>query len=244
MTSRSGSAGSDPAGSDPDEISPVVQDYLKVIWSATEWGAPPISTKALAKRFGTTQANVSETVKRLAGQGLVVYRPYQPVVLTERGTALALAMVRRHRLVECFLVTTVGYDWDEVHDEAERLEHAVSEQLISRIDQLLGHPTADPHGDPIPTPEGVVVRPVDTIRLTDAEPGRYRVVRVSDADSDQLAELLRRGVQPDVTVVVRAEPVTAERTILGPRGSPITAAEAVLIRVRLLTSRPADELAD
>lgn len=104
-----------------DALTPVAQDYLKVIWAATEWGEPPITTKGLATRFGTTQANVSETVRRLEAQGLVAYEPYRPVVLTELGVRLAMAMVRRHRLIECFLATTLGYGWDEVHDEAERL---------------------------------------------------------------------------------------------------------------------------
>ncbi|MDN5770546.1 MAG: metal-dependent transcriptional regulator, partial [Microlunatus sp.] len=148
-----------------EEITTVAQDYLKVIWSATEWGGPAITTKDLAARFGTSQANVSETVKRLAGQNLVDYQPYKPVVLTPRGTVLALAMVRRHRLVETFLVTVLGYEWEEVHDEAERLEHAVSDTLIARIDQRLGHPTSDPHGDPIPAADGTVRRPDDTLQL-------------------------------------------------------------------------------
>ena len=121
-----------------DELTAVAQDYLKVIWSATEWGDPPITTKGLAARLGTTQANVSETVKRLAAQGLVTYESYRPVRLTARGERLAVAMVRRHRLIEAFLVGVLDYRWDEVHDEAEALEHAASDTLIDRIDALLG----------------------------------------------------------------------------------------------------------
>ena len=148
-----------------DEITPVAQDYLKAIWSATEWGDAPLSTKSLAARMGTTAPNVTETVKRLAAQGLVEYQPYKPVTLTGKGCEHAIAMVRRHRLLESFLAASLGYSWDEVHAEAERLEHAASDELIERIDQMLGHPTHDPHGDPIPTPVGQRERPAHAVRL-------------------------------------------------------------------------------
>ncbi|WP_263310248.1 metal-dependent transcriptional regulator [Brachybacterium atlanticum] len=166
---------------DPSEITPVAQDYLKVIWSATEWGDAPITTSALAGRFGTSAPNVTDTVKRLAAQGLVEHRPYKPVELTPAGHEYAVAMVRRHRLLETFLVEKLGYSWDQVHDEAERLEHAASQMLIERIDELLEHPRQDPHGDPIPTPEGRTHVPEGTLLLADAAPGEYRIVRVSDA---------------------------------------------------------------
>jgi DtxR family Mn-dependent transcriptional regulator len=183
-----------------DALTPVAQDYLKVIWAATEWGEPPITTKGLATRFGTTQANVSETVRRLEAQGLVAYEPYRPVVLTELGVRLAMAMVRRHRLIECFLATTLGYGWDEVHDEAERLEHAVSDDFLTRIDRLLGYPSFDPHGDPIPGPDGSLPAPAPAVLLPDAAPGRYVVARVSDADPDTLARLRSRGLVPGVVI--------------------------------------------
>lgn len=187
-----------------EEITPVAQDYLKVIWSATEWGGPAIGTKELALRFSTTAANVSETVKRLAAQQLVDHQPYKPVVLTPRGTELALAMVRRHRLVESFLVKTLGYDWDEVHDEAERLEHAVSDALVERIDRLLGRPVADPHGDPIPSADGTVTRPAGTLNLASAGVGAFTVVRISDADPAALARLLAHDIVPGAAVMVAA----------------------------------------
>lgn len=187
-----------------DELTPVAQDYLKVIWSATEWGDPPITTKGLAARLGTTQANVSDTVKRLAAQGLVTYESYRPVRLTERGERLAVAMVRRHRLIEAFLVGVLDYRWDEVHDEAEALEHAASDTLIDRIDALLGHPDADPHGDPIPAADGTLrrrpaVRPTRIV-------GPRRVVRVSDADPDVLARCRALGIVPDAVVDAAAIP--------------------------------------
>lgn len=183
-----------------DELTRIAQDYVKVIWSATEWGEPPITTKGLAERFDTSQANVSDTVRRLAARGLVEYEPYRPVVLTGLGTRLAMAMVRRHRLLECFLAEVVGYGWDEVHDEAERLEHAVSDDFLDRIDRLLGHPTVDPHGDPIPGPDGVLPDLAPAPLLSEVEPGRYLVVRVSDADPERLGRLRERGLVPGTLV--------------------------------------------
>lgn len=137
-----------------DDLTPTAQDYLKVIWSAVEWGEPPITTKGLAATFATTQANVSDTMRRLDAQGLLIYEPYKPVALTELGQRLAVQMVRRHRLIETFLSEALGYGPDEGHDDAERLEHAVSDKLLGRIDRLLGHPDTDPHGDPIPGDDG------------------------------------------------------------------------------------------
>lgn len=185
-----------------DEITPVAQDYLKAIWSATEWGDAPLSTNSLAARMGTTAPNVTETVKRLAAQGLVEYQPYKPVTLTGKGCEHAIAMVRRHRLLESFLAATLGYSWDEVHAEAERLEHAASDELIERIDQMLGRPTRDPHGDPIPTPEGQRAQPAHAVRLDVAEPGFYRVLRISDADPQRLVRFQQAGLVPGTVVEV------------------------------------------
>ena len=194
---------------DVNAITLVAQDYLKAIWSATEWGGPPLTTKTLADRFQTSQANVSETVRRLAGQGLLHYQPYRPVTLTTTGSAYALTMVRRHRLLETFLVRTLGYGWREVHDEAERLEHAVSDTLIERVDVLLGHPLTDPHGDPIPRADGTVPHPVGARALLGAEPDTYTVLRVSDAEPDTLDRLEGQGIAPGSRV----------RVVDGPHGS-------------------------
>lgn len=191
-----------------DDLTPVAQDYLKVIWSAVEWGEPPITTKGLAARFATTQANVSDTMHRLQARGLVNYQPYKPVTLTALGERLALQMVRRHRLIETFLAEALGYAWDEVHDEAERLEHAVSDELLSRIDNRLGHPSADPHGDPIPSAAGDWTPPT-AVRIAEVPPGRYRVVRVSDSDPDRLVRLRTLGIVPGALVQVHAsEPLS------------------------------------
>lgn len=184
------------------EISATSQDYLKAIWTAREWGGQPISTTALAARFAVTTATVSDTVKRLAANGLVVHEPYKAISLTREGERHAVRMVRRHRLIETFLVTSLGYAWDEVHDEAERLEHAVSDELIDRIDILLGHPHRDPHGDPIPSPGGALDYPRDVVALAAATPGRYRITRISDADPDRLGYLQARGLLPDAIITV------------------------------------------
>ncbi|WP_417219812.1 metal-dependent transcriptional regulator [Arthrobacter sp.] len=185
-----------------EEITRVAEDFLKAIWSATEWGGAPITGKALAERFGTTAANVSDTIRRLTAQGLVSHEPYKPVRLTAAGERHAVAMVRKHRLIESFLVRTLGYSWEEVHDEAENLEHAVSETMIERIDTLLGHPERDPHGDPIPAADGTSPHPEHAVNLPDAGPGRYEVTRISDDDPAVLRLLADQGLGPGSVIVL------------------------------------------
>ncbi len=201
-----------------DAISPVAQDYLKTIWSATEWDDRPITASELAAKFGTTPAAVTDAVQRLAGQGLVHYQRYKPVRLTEHGARLAIAMVRRHRLLEMFLVSFLDYGWEEVHAEAERLEHAVSDELIDRIAKALGDPAADPHGDPIPGKDGSTRRPADAVRLSAAPPGRYTVTRISDADSSALPPLAERGLVPGARVEVTVGPDGDVGVRVGDRG--------------------------
>lgn len=144
----------------PRDLTMVAQDYLKVIWTAQEWSHEKVSTKMLAERIGVSASTASESIRKLADQGLVDHEKYGAVTLTAAGRAAALAMVRRHRLMETFLVRELGYSWDEVHDEAEVLEHAVSDTMLDRIDAKLGHPTRDPHGDPIPAADGHVPTPM------------------------------------------------------------------------------------
>ncbi|MGO1318955.1 MAG: metal-dependent transcriptional regulator [Galactobacter sp.] len=196
-----------------DDITPVAQDYIKAIWNATEWGEPAITTSALAARFETSAPNVSETLRRLAKQGLLVYRPYKPVELTDEGRRLALVMVRRHRLLETFLVTTLGYTWDEVHEDAELLEHAVTARFVQRLDAHLGHPTADPHGDPIPGTDLRVPHPEDAVLLTNAAPGGYEVVRINDDDPQLLQWLRGADVVPGAKVAIM--PDGSARTVDG-----------------------------
>lgn len=206
------------------EITSTAQDYLKMIWSATEWNSPPITVKALAERLGTSAATVSDTVKRLTAQGLLVHEPYQPIALTPEGERHALAMVRRHRLIEAFLVTSLGYGWDEVHDEAERLEHAVSDLMTDRIDALLGHPVRDPHGDPIPAKDGTISYPVGATRLSFATPGRYTILRISDADSARLAYFQQHGLVPGERISMTRDDHANTVALTMPTGASVTLA--------------------
>ena len=175
----------------------VVEDYLKVIYAHTEWQPDPITSGALAARLGLAASSVTEMVKKLVAQGLVVHEPYGAIELTRDGTALALRMIRRHRLIETWLVDRIGYTWDEVHDEAEVLEHAMSDRLLEAIDVQLGHPVRDPHGDPIPAADGSVNRPAARL-LAEAEGGR--VVRISDRDPLLLRHLEAEGIVVDAVV--------------------------------------------
>jgi DtxR family Mn-dependent transcriptional regulator len=184
------------------DLSSVAQDYLKVIWSATEWSDEPVTVKLLSERMGVRAATVSDGIRRLGEQGLVAHERYGGIELTDAGRRHAVAMVRRHRLIETFLVEELGYGWDEVHDEAEVLEHAVSDQLIERIDRRLGFPSRDPHGDPIPTSDGTPRRP-DALPLLTAPAGDpLVVVRISDADPAVLRYLADRGIGLDSVITV------------------------------------------
>src|SRR5690606_30638925 len=146
-----------------------VEDYLKAVYRLTEDGSPA-STNAIAEELAVAPPSVSGMIKRLAEQGLLEHVPYRGVTLTRAGRREALRVVRRHRLIEAYLVQFLGYTWDTVHDEAERLEHAVSDDLVARMAASLGNPRFDPHGDPIPTAEGrVQVR--KTVPLADVETG-------------------------------------------------------------------------
>jgi len=178
-------------------VNSVVEDYIKVIYAHTEWQPEPITTSALAARLGLAASSVTEMTKKLVGLALVEHERYGAITLTADGTALALRMVRKHRLIETWLVERFGYSWDEVHDEAEVLEHALSDRLLDAIDEQLGHPTRDPHGDPIPTSYGVVSRP-DAVLLRDAQPGSVgRVVRISDSDPRLLRHLTAESITLD-----------------------------------------------
>lgn len=140
-------------------------------------------------------STASDAIRKLTDQGLLEHAPYGAVTLTEAGRTHALAMVRRHRLIEAFLVEVLGYRWDQVHDEADALEHAVSDFMIDRIDEYLGHPERDPHGDPIPGANGAISKP-DAVLLTGLGPGRQvRVERISDEDSQLLQFFADHGIR-------------------------------------------------
>src|SRR5918993_593194 len=155
-------------GSEP--LTRSVEDYLKAIYQLSPEGRPA-STSEIANLLALSAPSVTGMVKRLSEHGLLEHIPYRGVQLTEEGRRAALRMVRRHRLIEAYLVEFLGYSWDTVHDEAERLEHAVSDTLVERMATALGHPTVDPHGDPIPTEDGSIDEP-DFVRLADVSPGQ------------------------------------------------------------------------
>lgn len=189
-----------------DELSASTQNYLKAIWGLSEWSEEPVTPSLIAQRTGLKLSSASDAVRRLTDQGLLTHAPYGSVELTEAGRAHALTMVRRHRLIETFLVETLGYRWDQVHAEAESLEHAVSDFLIERIDELLGRPKRDPHGDPIPTADGTVALP-DARRLTDVGPNaRVVVERISDADPLLLQFFDSNHIRVGVPLEVEAGP--------------------------------------
>lgn len=182
------------------ENSTAVEDYLKAIFSLGEWSEGPISNASLASELGIATSSVSEMTRKLAALGLVEHKRYGGMQLTERGLLEALQTVRRHRLVETFLVNALNYSWDEVHVEAEVLEHAVSPLLIERIDRQLGRPWRDPHGDPIPTADGILHQP-EAWPLAGAQPGRKGfVARIDDDDSALLRWLSEHGIGLDVEV--------------------------------------------
>ncbi len=182
--------------------STAIDDYLKTIYHHTEWQNDPVTPSQLAATLGLAPSTVTEMGQKLAAAGLVSHRPYGPVSLTDAGRLRAAAIIRRHRLIETWLVREFDYAWDEVHDEAEVLEHAISDRLLERISARLGHPTRDPHGDPIPDAAGAVDRD-PFLLLGDAPIGHTgRVLRVSDRDPALLRALEAAGVDVGHSVTV------------------------------------------
>ncbi len=179
------------------------EDYLKALYQLGG-NERPVPTRELANRLGISSPSVSEMVTRLSGQGLVEHDRYRGQQLTREGRKVALELVRHHRLLEMFLVQVLGYHWDEVHDEAERLEHVISERMEQRIFELLGRPQLDPHGHVIPTLGGRV-RPVSRRALSDSRAGEKLIVEgVSDDDAGKLRELERRSLTPGTRIAVIA----------------------------------------
>lgn len=184
------------------EYSTVVEDILKLVWSAEEAGRDGVKPKDIGEHMGVVPSTTTENVQRLARQGLVTHERYGRVRLTEEGRAVALGMVRRHRLLETYLHEALGFSWDEVHEEAEILEHAVSERLLDRLDKVLGYPTRDPHGDPIPRADGssdeVSGAPLDCLAVGDGG----LVERLPDRDPQALRAWEEVGLVPGAGVVL------------------------------------------
>jgi DtxR family Mn-dependent transcriptional regulator len=178
------------------EATSAVEDYAKAIYALEERGEGAVSTNALAERLGVTPGSASGMVKRLHELGLVTHVPYKGVQLTPAGARLALEVLRHHRLLELYLAEALGVPWDRVHEEAEVLEHVLSEELEELIAAKLGDPTVDPHGDPIPTRD-LEMPERETVALQSLEAGQAGTfVRVSDSDSEMLRYLSQRGISP------------------------------------------------
>ena len=201
--------------------SPAADDYLKTIYAHTEGQDQPITSSVLAAKLGVAPSSVTEMVKKLAASGMVHHEPYRAVTLTPAGLARAIVMTRRHRLIETWLVQEFGYTWDEVHDEAEVLEHAISDRMLEKIDARLGSPDVDPHGDLIPRPDGSVTRPA-FVRLDEAPEGHEGcVLRVLDRDPLLLRAITACGIEVGTRVVVRGETLlVGETPVELPDGSP------------------------
>jgi DtxR family transcriptional regulator, Mn-dependent transcriptional regulator len=176
-------------------LSEAVQDYAKAIWTLAQRSSTPVSTSAIAERLGVSAASASAMTGRLESLGLVTREPYHGVELTPAGERVALEIVRHHRLLELYLAEALGMTWDRVHEEAEVLEHAISPELSELIAEKLGNPTHDPHGDPIPSPDGEIDE-VPSRSLADLKPGeRGRFTRVSDSNPAMLRYLSERGIE-------------------------------------------------
>jgi len=206
--------------------SSTVENYLKAIYQ----GQARLSDNdrlvpmgQVASALGVTPGTATTMIKALAESGLAVYEPYSGVRLSPAGEKLAGLVLRRHRLVELFLVQVMGMSWAEVHDEAEQLEHVVSERLIERIDEMLGHPTHDPHGDPIPTPEGAIPTKVLDTLLTCPIGTPLRVIRIADQDPRFLRFIESHELKPGQPVEVEARDAAADAVRLrGADQRPIT----------------------
>jgi DtxR family transcriptional regulator, Mn-dependent transcriptional regulator len=219
---------------------PVVEDYLKAVWMLQQ-AESPVATSRIAERLGLTPAAVTAMIKRLAEQALLRHEPYYGVRLTGAGELAALRIIRRHRVLELFLVEVLGYAWDRVHDEAERLEHAASDELIERLARLLGEPERDPHGNAIPTAEGEVDRGRYPA-LGDLVPGdARRVLEVEVEEPEQLRYLGSLNLYPGSEVEVVEKSPFEGPIQLSVNGEPAVISHALAQRIRM---RHDDEGAD
>jgi DtxR family transcriptional regulator, Mn-dependent transcriptional regulator len=218
------------------ETTEAVEDYVKAIYSLQHGREDAVSTSALAERLEVTPGSASGMVKKLAGLGLVDHVPYRGVILTALGRRLALEVLRHHRLLELYLTEAFGMPWDQIHAEAEKLEHVLSEELEDLIASKLGHPTVDPHGDPIPGRDGSIDEP-ETRSLADLTKGdRALFLRVSDSNPDMLRYLAEREIRPGEELeVIDRQPFGGPLfiTIAGGRHA-IGGALARAMRVKLL----------
>lgn len=185
-------------------VTRMVEDYVTLIWKAYEWPGGRPATTEMAEQLGVTASTVSANLKKLARDGYIDYEPYGQIVLTDVGRQIAVEIVRRHRIVESYLVEALGLTWDQVHGEADRLEHAVSDLVLERMNAALGSPQRDPHGDPIPDADGHTAD-FPSRRLQETAPGvEVEVVRVSDRSPELLRYLTDRGIVIGTKLQVRS----------------------------------------
>jgi len=194
-------------------LSQSVEDYLKTIYTLEDNGEVATTTK-LAESMDVSSASATNMLKRLAQMGLVDYQSYKGASLTKSGKKMALEIIRHHRLLELYLLEIMGYSWDEVHEEAENLEHHISERFEEKISKLLDDPAFDPHGDPIPTKEGIMPK-MDDNPLNEAEEGQHYVVsRVGDQDSEVLKYLEEAGLLPGIKLeIMKKDPFEGPLTL-------------------------------
>jgi DtxR family transcriptional regulator, Mn-dependent transcriptional regulator len=223
------------------------EDYIKAIYQIqNEQKNTWVSTSSLATHLGITSASVTGMVKRLAGTepALVEYEPYSGVKLTTDGEKTALEVIRHHRLIETYLSRMLGYSWDEVHEEAERLEHVISEEMEERMASALGNPTTDPHGDPIPDREGNIPQ-LHTIELTKLQEGETaQIQRVTGQEPDLLRYLAVLGLVPDARVrVVSKAPFNGPVSIIleEPTRNTISISRELTDKIMVLPKIPAEE---
>ncbi len=223
--------------------SQTVENYLKTIFLAQVADSDELVPMGqLATALGVVPGTATTMVKALAESGLVRYEPYMGVRLSDAGEKLASLVLRRHRLIELFLVKILNMSWAEVHDEAERLEHAVSEQLIERIDEMLGRPAVDPHGDPIPTAEGTIARP-NHIDLATAPVGvRLTVERVTDQDGDFLRFIEERRLMPGSEITIdRRDPAADSLQVRSAGGAETAVGLRAASKVLVSVTEPRDD---
>ena len=200
-TPKRGNLRLESAPGEEDSLTGPVEDYLKAIYEIGR-GSVSVATNDIAQRLSLTAASVSGMVKRLADQGLLSYERYRGVMLTDTGRRAALRTIRRHRVIESYLSHALDYPWDRVHDEAERLEHAASDELVNRMASAIGEPVVDPHGAPIPSRDGLMDE-TDYLSLSELGAGfGARVVQVSDDDPEMLRYLGELAIVPGAEVII------------------------------------------
>lgn len=219
--------------------SEAIEDYAKAIFALERRGGGEVSNSALAERVGVAPASVSAMLKRMVAHGLVEHEPYRGVKLTAAGRRIALEVLRHHRLIESYLSDALGMPWDRVHAEAEVLEHYISEELEERIADALGHPSVDPHGDPIPDAE-LAMEGAAGVPLAELEPGvRATLSRVSDADPELLRYLDERGIGLGVELVVVERDPLGGSLLVEVAGVPHPLGERLARRVMVVAGRSA-----